>query len=130
MRAAGTGGIVGTRQMASTSTGRVFTLICVLYFITYIDRVNISTLAPLIARDLHLGNIQLGLAFSAFGYTYALFQILGGMTADRIGARWTLTICGLVWATGTVLTGFVGGLLSLVSRVRRGGRARRRTAWA
>ena len=115
MPPANAGGIVGLRQMVSTSTGRVFTLICILYFITYIDRVNISTLAPLIAHDLHFSNIQLGLAFSAFGYTYALFQILGGVTADRIGARWTLTICGLVWATGTVLTGFVGGLLSLVA---------------
>ncbi len=98
----------------STTRGRVFGLLCLVYFITYVDRVNLSTLAPLMAADLHLDNVELGFALSSFGYTYALFQILGGMTADRLGARKTLVICGVVGMLGTFLTGFVGGLFSLV----------------
>jgi hypothetical protein len=39
-----------------------------MYFILFVDRVNISTAAPLIARDLHLDNTKLGLAFSAFAF--------------------------------------------------------------
>lgn len=110
----GPGGIGALRQSLATTSGRVFALICLVYFITYVDRVNISSLAPLMAADLHFNNVQLGFALSAFGYTYALFQILGGMTADRLGPRRTLLACGLVWTLGTVLTGFVGGLASLV----------------
>ncbi|WP_246691986.1 MULTISPECIES: MFS transporter [unclassified Methylobacterium] len=102
------------RRTFTTTRGRVFALLCLVYFITYVDRVNLSTLAPLMAADLHLNNVELGFALSSFGYTYALFQVLGGMTADRLGARRTLVLCGIVWTVGTLLTGFVGGLLSLV----------------
>ncbi|SDN81168.1 Sugar phosphate permease [Methylobacterium phyllostachyos] len=111
----GSGGVThALRRTFTTTRGRVFALLCLVYFITYVDRVNLSTLAPLMATDLHLDNVELGFALSSFGYTYALFQILGGMTADRLGARRTLVLCGIVWTVGTLLTGFVGGLLSLV----------------
>jgi MFS family permease len=36
-----------------------------------------------------LTNIALGLAFSAFNYAYAPFQLVGGWFADRFGARRT-----------------------------------------
>ncbi|QEE40367.1 MFS transporter [Methylobacterium sp. WL2] len=111
----GSGGVThALRRTFTTTRGRVFALLCLVYFITYVDRVNLSTLAPLMAADLHLNNVELGFALSSFGYTYALFQVLGGMTADRLGARRTLVLCGIVWTVGTLLTGFVGGLLSLV----------------
>ena len=111
----GSGGVThALRRTFTTTRGRVFALLCLVYFITYVDRVNLSTLAPLMAADLHLNNVELGFALSSFGYTYALCQILGGMTADRLGARRTLVLCGIVWTVGTLLTGFVGGLLSLV----------------
>ena len=42
----------------------VLLIICLMYLILYVDRVNISTAAPLIKADLGLSNTQLGLAFS------------------------------------------------------------------
>jgi hypothetical protein len=39
-----------------------------MYLITYIDRVNISTAADAIRRELSLSNVQLGFLQSAFGY--------------------------------------------------------------
>jgi sugar phosphate permease len=96
-----------------TATGNVVLLLCLMYLITYIDRVNLSTAAPLIRKELHLSQTQLGIVFSAFGYPYAIFQIIGGHLGDRFGARRTLTICGLVWALATILTGLAGGLISL-----------------
>ena len=71
----------------------VLGLLCVLYFILYVDRVNIATVAPLIKKDLTLSNTQLGLVFSAFAIPYAIFQLIGGWIADRLGARLTLTAC-------------------------------------
>src|SRR6195256_2842765 len=91
----------------------VLGLLCVMYLITYVDRVNISAAADSIKRELGLSNIQLGFLQSAFGYPYLLFQIFGGWVGDRFGPHRTLFLCGLVWATATILTGFAGGLTSL-----------------
>jgi MFS family permease len=103
------------RRMVGGTTGRVFMLLCLLSFITYIDRVNISVAAPLIRREFHLSNIELGFALSAFGYAYAVFQIVGGYAGDRFGARRTLFGFGILWACATAATGFVGGLGTLVA---------------
>lgn len=101
-------------RMFSGTVGRVFMLLCAMYFIEYVDRVNLSVAAPLLKTELQLSNTQLGLALSAFGYCYALFQIVVGYAGDRFGPRRTLAFSGLLWAAGTLLTGFVGGLTTLV----------------
>ncbi|ACA17813.1 major facilitator superfamily MFS_1 [Methylobacterium sp. 4-46] len=98
------------RVKATTS---VLLMLCLMYFITYIDRVNIGTAASHIKQDLGLTNTQLGLIFSAFAYPYAVFQVIGGSVGDRFGARRTLLICGVIWAAATVLTGFAGSMASL-----------------
>ncbi len=91
----------------------VLSLLCVLYFILFVDRVNISTAAPLLATDLHLRNTDLGLAFSAFAIPYAFFQLIGGWLGDRFGARIVLSTCCVLVALSTALTGLAGGLASL-----------------
>src|SRR5258707_162100 len=66
-------------------------------------------------RDLELTPIQLGLVFSAFAYSYAAMQIVGGWAADRFGPRLVLSALSLLWATATILTGLswsVGSLLA------------------
>jgi MFS family permease len=102
------------RRLFAGTTGRVYILLCVMLFIEYIDRVNLSVAAPVIKTELALSNTQLGFALSAFGYCYATFQIINGFIGDRFGPRLTLTLCGLLWAAGTIATGFVGGLASLM----------------
>src|SRR5947199_8145903 len=97
------------------ASNRVLTIICLMYLILYVDRVNISTAAPLIKADLKLSNTELGLAFSAFAYPYALFQLIGGYFGDRFGARLTLFVSGLIGSVETAATGAVGGLGSLFS---------------
>jgi MFS family permease len=86
-----------------------------MYFILFVDRVNISTAAPLVARDLNLDNTKLGLAFSAFAFPYALFQLIGGWIADRFGAWLVLTACCVIVAVSTALTGAAVGLASLIA---------------
>ena len=98
-----------------SARGNVLLLLCVMYFVTYVDRVNVSTAAAAFQHELGLNNTELGLVFSAFAYPYLLFQVIGGWFGDRFGARWTLTICGVVWAAGTILTGLVGGLASMLA---------------
>ena len=96
----------------------VIGILCVMYFITYVDRVNISVAGPAIASELGLNKTQLGFVFSAFAYPYAAMQILGGWFADKHGPRFTLTLLGIIWSVATIWTGFAGGVLTLVlSRV-------------
>src|SRR6267142_1881737 len=95
------------------ATTIVLGLLCLMYLITYVDRVNIATAASEIRRELGLSNTQFGIIASAFGYPYLLFQIFGGWVGDRFGPRMTLFICGVVWAAATILTGLAGGLVSL-----------------
>src|SRR6476620_6069841 len=99
------------RRLSVSNT--VLLIICLMYLILYVDRVNISTAAPLIKADLDLSNTQLGLAFSAFAYPYALFQLIGGYFGDKFGARLTLFVSGLIVCAATAATGAVGGLASL-----------------
>src|SRR5947207_13678349 len=88
-------------------------LMCILYLITYVARQNLATAGGDIRKELGLTNSQLGQVIGTFGITYAMFQILGGWIGDKWGARKTLFVCGLIWATATVLTGLAGSLMTL-----------------
>jgi MFS family permease len=99
------------RRFGASNT--VLLILCLMYLILYVDRVNISTAAPLIKADLKLSNTELGLAFSAFAYPYALFQLIGGYIGDKFGARTTLAVSGIIVCVATAATGLVGGLASL-----------------
>jgi MFS family permease len=101
--------------MLNRSTTRVLGLLCVMYFITYMDRVNVSTAAIEFGKEFHLSNTQIGLVFSAFAYPYLIFQVIGGWVGDRFGPRRTLTICSIIWAGATVLTGLATGLMSMLA---------------
>jgi MFS family permease len=95
------------------ATRNFLALLVLMHFILFVDRVNLAAAAPVIQQDLGLSNIALGLAFSAFNYAYAPFQLVGGWIADRFGARRTLAVCGLTWSLTTMSTGAVSGLASL-----------------
>jgi MFS family permease len=96
-------------------SSQVLCVLCLMYLVLYVDRVNIATLAPNISADMHLSHTEFGLAVSAFSYPYALFQLFGGWFSDRFGSRNTLAFCGVVVCLATIGTGLVGGLGSLVA---------------
>jgi sugar phosphate permease len=88
------------------SRGRwyVLLLISVMYLITYLDRVNISTAAPQISKEFGFDKITMGVIFSAFVWAYALFQVPGGWLSDRFGARGVLTGVVAYWSIMTAAT--------------------------
>jgi MFS family permease len=93
----------------------VLTLLCLMYFITYLDRVNVSSAAAGFGPEFNLSKTEIGLVFSAFAYPYLVFQIIGGWVSDRFGAKRTLIACGVVWAAATALTGLAGGFISMLA---------------
>jgi MFS family permease len=103
------------RVFGISLSSQVLIVLCLMYLVMYIDRVNIATVAPRMTADLGLSNTEFGLAISAFSYPYALFQLIGGWVSDRFGARRALMLSGLVVCVATICTGLVGGLGSLIA---------------
>src|SRR5213593_3201148 len=102
------------------TSNKVLGLLCLMYFLTYLDRVNIGTVMASneFLKEIPLTKTQTGLIFSAFAYPYLLFQISGGWVADRLGPRLALTICGIIWAGATMMMGLVHGVVMLfIARV-------------
>jgi MFS family permease len=97
------------------ATSVVLLMLCLMYFLTYLDRVNVSTAAEGFGKEFSLNRTQIGLVFSAFAYPYLVFQIIGGWVSDRFGAKRTLIVCGGMWAVATILTGFSFGLISMLA---------------
>ncbi len=106
-------------QLQSSSGSRpsfgrwyILGLICLLYLITYFDRVNIANAAPSISKEFSFDKITMGVIFSAFGWAYAMFQVPGGWLSERFGARATLTAVVGYWSVMTAATAAATGWLS------------------
>jgi MFS transporter, ACS family, D-galactonate transporter len=93
----------------------VLGLVTVGTMINYLDRTVISVAAPLLSHELGLNAALMGLAFSAFSWTYAASQIPGGILLDRFGVRLTYFWSVTLWSICTVLQGLSTGLASLVT---------------
>ncbi|WP_116107930.1 MFS transporter [Lewinella sp. IMCC34191] len=92
----------------------ILALIFVTVVINYMDRSNISVAAAAISEDLDLTKVQLGLIFSAFGLTYSLLQIPGGILADHVRPRLLYPIILVLWSLATLLQGLVSSLAALI----------------
>src|SRR5438105_3524599 len=103
-------------QRTRPSIGRwyILFLISLMYLITYLDRVNISTVAPVISKEFSFDKVTMGIIFSAFVWAYALFQVPGGWLNDRFGPRRVLTIIVAYWSVMTAATAAAGSAVSFV----------------
>ena len=96
--------IAGAGARPSWGRWYVLLLISVMYLITYLDRVNISTAAPEISKEFGFDKITMGFIFSAFVWAYAALQVPGGWLSDRFGARGVLTGVVTYWSLMTAAT--------------------------
>jgi ACS family D-galactonate transporter-like MFS transporter len=107
-------------EIAETKIARTRTRLLILALVTigtlinYLDRTVISVAAPLLSKDLGLDAALMGIALSAFGWTYAAAQVPGGILLDRLGVRLTYFLSVTLWSLCTVATGLVSGLAALV----------------
>ncbi|HZT32659.1 MAG TPA: MFS transporter [Bryobacteraceae bacterium] len=88
-------------------------LLLVSVFINYVDRGNLSIAAPVLAPELALTPAQLGWLFSAFFWTYSVFQILSGWLVDRFSVNWVYAAGYLLWSAATLATGLTGTFAAL-----------------
>ncbi|RRB02916.1 MFS transporter [Larkinella rosea] len=88
-------------------------LVFVNVVINYLDRTNLAVAASNLSKDLDLSPVSMGYIFSAFGWSYAVLQIPGGLVADRFGPRILYAFCLITWSFVTMLQGFASGFASL-----------------
>jgi ACS family D-galactonate transporter-like MFS transporter len=110
--------VVETSTFETHATGKRHRLLVMLFItvvITYLDRSNLSIAATAIAQDLQLDPAHMGLVFSAFGWSYALLQIPGGVLVDRARPRLMMALIIGLWSIATVLQGFASAFALLLS---------------
>lgn len=87
------------------------------WLFSFLDRMVISVALPFIGKDLNISATMQGGILSAFFAGYALFQIPGGMLADKFGSRKVMSIAIAWWSVFTSLTGFIASYpIMLVAR--------------
>src|SRR4029453_6953942 len=100
---------------AVQATGWPRRVTVVLFFFTcalilYIDRVNISVVAPILMTELGWDPAVTGTILSAFFVGYLLTQLPGGWLADRFGGKSVVGFAVAWWSLATFLTPFASVL--------------------
>ena len=101
-------------MIASRRRFLIMGLLFVTVVINYLDRSNLSIAAPSIAGEFGLHPVQLGVVFSAFGWTYTPLQIPGGWLVDRVNPRVLYPITIFLWSIATLCLGLSTGLVMLI----------------
>jgi MFS family permease len=82
-------------------------------FLNYVDRWVAPAAAPLIQKEFHLSDAQVGLLGTAFLLVYALAALPFGFWGDR-GVRRTIVGVGVtIWSVATLLSGFASNYAQL-----------------
>src|ERR1700691_613556 len=84
------------------------------FVINYIDRGNISVVAPLIQHEFGINSTRLGVLFSAFFLGYAVMQVPAGYLVDRFNLKWIYAAAFVWWSVSNAAIAFTGGFLSLL----------------
>jgi D-galactonate transporter len=82
--------------------------------INYLDRAALSIAAPLIQKDLAFSHAQMGIVFSSFFIGYALFNFVGGVLSDKIGAKKVFGAAMGIWSLFCGATALASSLASLI----------------
>lgn len=105
----------GAVARAGRYAAYIFWLMFVINFLNYLDRWIFTGLSPVIQKELHLSDFQIGLLTSAFLLVYTIVALPLGFLADRI-ARKTIVALGVaVWSLATAFTGLAGNFPILLT---------------
>ena len=87
-----------------------------LNFFNYIDRSVLFAVQPLIQREFHTTDAQLGLLTSVFFIFYMLASPLTGVLADRYARKWLVVGGAIIWSAATLLTAVTHDYQTLLIR--------------
>jgi ACS family tartrate transporter-like MFS transporter len=92
---------------------RLVPFLCLLYFISYLDRVNIGFAALQMNADVGISATAYGLGASMFFVGYLIFEVPSNLVMEKVGARRWLARIMITWGFASVAMMFVVGEKSL-----------------
>jgi MFS transporter, ACS family, tartrate transporter len=84
----------------------------VLYFICYLDRINVGFAALTMNQDLGFSASIFGLGAGAFFWGYCLFEVPSNIVLERVGARLWIARIMITWGLLSGAMAFVSGPVS------------------
>jgi MFS transporter, ACS family, tartrate transporter len=97
-----------------TISRRLMPFLVLLYFIAYLDRINIGFAALTMNRDLGIQPQLYGFAAGIFFVGYFFFEVPSNLMLLRIGARRWIMVIMIAWGVVSVATAFVPGPKSYI----------------
>ncbi|GJD54319.1 MFS transporter [Methylobacterium dankookense] len=88
---------------------RLVPFICLLYFIAFIDRVNIGFAALTMNKDLGFSSAVFGFGAGIFFFGYFLFEVPSNIILDKVGARLWIARVMITWGLISGAFAFVKG---------------------
>jgi ACS family glucarate transporter-like MFS transporter len=104
-----------TRKTGKYQQVGIVLLLMSMMFVNALDRGSLAVAAPLIIKDLHLDPGLMGVALSAFYWTYTLFNLPIGRLADKFGAKCALGWAVALWSLASAATAMVQNWFGLVA---------------
>jgi MFS transporter, ACS family, tartrate transporter len=97
-----------------TISRRLVPFLVLLYFIAYLDRINIGFAALTMNRDLNIDPRLYGFAAGVFFIGYFFFEVPSNLMLLRVGARRWIMLIMIAWGIVSVATAFVQGPKSYI----------------
>jgi ACS family glucarate transporter-like MFS transporter len=91
---------------------RILAVLVALSFVNYLLRNNMSVAIESIQEEFHFSAQDVGWILGGFNFSYAVFQIPGGLFGEWLGPRRSLTIITAAWGLLTLLTGCVPHIMA------------------
>ena len=88
---------------------RLIPFICLLYFIAFIDRVNIGFAALTMNKDLGFSSAVFGFGAGVFFFGYFLFEVPSNIILDKVGARIWIARVMITWGLISAAFAFIKG---------------------
>jgi ACS family tartrate transporter-like MFS transporter len=88
---------------------RLIPFLAVLYFVAYLDRVNVGFAALQMNAALHLSPLEYGRGAGIFFIGYFLFEVPSNLALARVGARIWIARIAIVWGIVSIGTLFAVG---------------------
>lgn len=88
---------------------RLVPFICLLYFVAFIDRVNIGFAALTMNRDLGFSASVFGFGAGVFFFGYFLFEVPSNYVLDKVGARLWIARVMITWGMLSGAFAFIQG---------------------
>jgi len=103
---------VGDERIFTRCAWRLIPLMLALYFVNYLDRVNVAFASLTMVRDLNFSASEYGFGAGILFVGYFAFHVPANLILERIGARRWMFLILLAWGTLSAVTALVQGPIS------------------